>query len=166
MAHRGLVPRGSKSARGSSSHRHRSKRFERSGQCRKRRSACPAVESVDDLIEPDPKFVSTVKILSSKEYRNAYTRLTTLAKDRVDKGLVNTTARASYGLINVKPKTAHEMAADRLRFGVLWQDDDVTTWEPKLPTWKMEAILSMTMVSDPILLHLMSVAYTPHTGYA
>jgi len=94
------------------------------------------------------------------DHRNACTRLTTLAKDRVDKGLVNTTARASYGLINVKPKTMHEVAAESeagyalvlFGFGVL-QDDDVT-WEPKLPAWKMKAILSMTMVSDFILLRL------------
>lgn len=50
------------------------------------------------------------------EYEDAYTDLTIAAGARVDKGLVDTTARTGYGLIDVSPKTAHEMAVEYYTF--------------------------------------------------
>jgi len=49
-------------------------------------------------------------------YENAYAELTVAAGPRVDKNLVDATARTGYGLINVKPRTAHEMAAEYYNF--------------------------------------------------
>jgi len=43
-----------------------------------------------------------------EEYEDAYSELTVAAGARVDKNLVDTTARTGYGLINVKPRTPHE----------------------------------------------------------
>ena len=51
-----------------------------------------------------------------KEYEEDYTELTVAAGARVDKNLVDATARTGYGLINVKPKTAHEMAVEYYTF--------------------------------------------------
>lgn len=51
-----------------------------------------------------------------KEYEDAYAELTVAAGARVDKNLVDTTARTGYGLIDVKPKTPHEMAVEYYTF--------------------------------------------------
>jgi len=51
-----------------------------------------------------------------EEYEDAYADLTVAAGARVDKGLVDTTARTGYGLIDVNPKTAHEMAVEYYAF--------------------------------------------------
>jgi hypothetical protein len=51
-----------------------------------------------------------------EEYEDAYAELTVAAGARVDKGLVDTTARTGYGLIDINPKTAHEMAVEYYTF--------------------------------------------------
>jgi len=51
-----------------------------------------------------------------EEYENAYAELTVAAGARVDKNLVDATARTGYGLINVKPRTTHEMAVEYYNF--------------------------------------------------
>lgn len=51
-----------------------------------------------------------------KEYESDYVELTVAAGARVDKGLVDATARTGYGLIDVKPKTPHEMAVEYYTF--------------------------------------------------
>jgi len=51
-----------------------------------------------------------------QEYEDDYAELTVAAGARVDKGLVDTTARTGYGLIDVKPKTAQEMAVEYYTF--------------------------------------------------
>jgi polyamine oxidase len=50
------------------------------------------------------------------EYEAAYTDLTVAAGARVDQNLVDTTARTGYGMIDVKPKTPHEMAVEYYTF--------------------------------------------------
>ena len=51
-----------------------------------------------------------------EDYENDYFDLTVAAGARVDKNLVDTTARTGYGLIDVKPQTAHEMAVEYYTF--------------------------------------------------
>ena len=51
-----------------------------------------------------------------EEYENAYAELTVAAGARVDNNLVDATARTGYGLIDVKPKTPHEMAVEYYTF--------------------------------------------------
>jgi len=50
------------------------------------------------------------------EYEEAYGELTVAAGARVEKNLVDTTARTGYGLIGVKPKTPQEMAVEYYTF--------------------------------------------------
>lgn len=51
-----------------------------------------------------------------EQYEEDYTDLTIAAGARVDLNLVDTTARTGYGIINVKPKTPHEMAVEYYTF--------------------------------------------------
>jgi hypothetical protein len=50
------------------------------------------------------------------EYQEAYLNLTIAAGTRVDLNLVDTTARTGYRMINVKPRTPHEMAVEYYTF--------------------------------------------------
>jgi len=50
------------------------------------------------------------------EYENVFAELIAAAGSRVEKNLVDTTARTGFGLINVKPRTAHEMAVEYCAF--------------------------------------------------
>jgi len=50
------------------------------------------------------------------EYEEAYANLTVAAGARVDRNLVDTTARTGYGIIDVKPRTPHEMAVEYYTF--------------------------------------------------
>ena len=47
---------------------------------------------------------------------DAYTNLTILAGSRVPRSLVDLTARTGYSVINQKPKTSHEKAAEYYQF--------------------------------------------------
>jgi polyamine oxidase len=47
---------------------------------------------------------------------DAYTNLTILAGSRVPRSLVDLTARTGYSVINQKPKTPHEKAAEYYQF--------------------------------------------------
>ena len=51
-----------------------------------------------------------------EEYENSYFDLTVAAGARAEKNLVDTTARTGYGLIDVNPKTPHEMAVEYYTF--------------------------------------------------
>ena len=51
-----------------------------------------------------------------EESEKAYANLTVAAGARVDRNLVDTTARTGYGMIDVKPKTPHEMAVEYYTF--------------------------------------------------
>ena len=51
-----------------------------------------------------------------EEYERAYTLLATAAKTRMKRNLVDTTARTGYEMIDVNPKTPHQMAAEYYAF--------------------------------------------------
>ena len=51
-----------------------------------------------------------------KEYEEAYFDLTVAAGARVEKNLVDTTARTGYGIIGIKPRTPQEMAVEYYTF--------------------------------------------------
>ena len=51
-----------------------------------------------------------------KEYEEAYTGLAVAATTRMERNLVDTTARTGYEMMDVNPKTPHQMAAEYYTF--------------------------------------------------